>query len=273
MNTRPCERLDERARHVVETAWSEAAGLENNVVGTEHLLLALACADGVTARLLAEAGADADAIRGAVVARSGRPRRRPDDHVLLATLGIDLAEVRKRADRTFGADAVARAVSQVRPPRPRRPLRTWISCSTPMPSPRSESPLAGQRLQPIPRVERVLARASRDARPEHVSPQPPTRRSPHRSGARLRAPDRARRGPHRAHVGGPAVARRTRHSRPTRRLIPGIHDDRGRCRRRARATSRAAPTARPGLATSRPGRRPRCVSPRRGGSADPTRSS
>lgn len=165
------ERFDPAARHVLETAWAEAAGLEDGAVATEHLLLALATADTVTADLLAEAGGSGADLRRAIAARCRRALDRPRQHQhLLATLGIDLTEVRRRAEQTFGADAVIRAASRVRPRRPRRPLWTWISCSQPLPSRRCDSPLTGQRLDPIPRVKRVLERATRAAGHKPASP-------------------------------------------------------------------------------------------------------
>jgi hypothetical protein len=169
MSSTTLERLDHGSRLVLVSARSEAARLGDNVFATEHLLLALVSAHTETATLLSEAGAGADEVRRAVVARCGRPRRRPHHDALLASLGIDLTEVRRRADRTFGTEAVARATSRARPP-PRRPLRTWISCSTPLPDPRGDSPLTGPWLEPIPRVRRILKRAIRDARPGRASP-------------------------------------------------------------------------------------------------------
>jgi ATPases with chaperone activity, ATP-binding subunit len=126
------ERFDPAARHVLETAWAEAAGLDDGTVATEHLLLALATADPVTADLLAEAGGSAADLRRAVAARCSRRLDRPRQHDhLLGTLGIDLTEVRRRAEQTFGADAVIRAAARARPRWPRRPLWSWISCSAP----------------------------------------------------------------------------------------------------------------------------------------------
>jgi hypothetical protein len=165
------ERFDEAARKILEAAFSEAAGLGDDAMGTEHLLFALATADTVTGGLLAEVGAGAADIRRVSDAtRGGRPNRRPDHETLLATLGIDLAEIRRRAEETFGAEAVDRAARRVRPTRPRRPLWSWISCSKPLPRRRCTSPLAGQPLGLIPRVKRLLDRASRSARPQLASP-------------------------------------------------------------------------------------------------------
>jgi ClpA/ClpB-like protein len=164
------ERFDGSARKVLEAAFSEAARLGDDAMSTEHLLLALATADTVPGDLLAEAGAGASDLRRVFDATRGRrPSRRPDHETLLATLGIDLAEIRRRAEKTFGADAVDRAAQRVRPPR-RRPLWSCISCSKPLPRRRCTSLLVGQPLGLIPRVKRLLERASRAARPQLASP-------------------------------------------------------------------------------------------------------
>jgi hypothetical protein len=141
--------------------------------GTAHsggtLLLALATADNTTAGLLTRAGGDAAALQRVFLAtRSLGPR--PDHERLLESLGIDLVEVRLQAKQSFGADAVVRAASQVPPSRPHRRLWTWISCSKPPGGPRRDSPLRGQPLELIPRVERLLSRAVRAARPRLSSP-------------------------------------------------------------------------------------------------------
>ena len=163
------ERFDQPATKVIKAAFTEAANLGDDAVGTEHLLLALATATTVTARLLEESGAGAADIRRALAATHWQPRIRRDQETLLATLGVDLAEIRRRAEETFGAEAITRAAWRVRRPRRRRPRWHWISCSKPW-SIGCESPLAGQPLALIPRVKRLLERASREARPHLASP-------------------------------------------------------------------------------------------------------
>ncbi|MGH8934188.1 MAG: Clp protease N-terminal domain-containing protein [Egibacteraceae bacterium] len=171
MNLRAFQRLDESATHVLEVAVSEAIGHSDDAVLTEHLLLALATADPVTGRLLADSDADAVQLRRAIVSpRSTRPGGRQDHESLLATLGIDLAEVRRRAELTFGRETVARAAARVRRAPPRRPVWSWISCGMPLRGWTSESPLGGRRPLAIPRVIRILERAGRAAWPRAVSP-------------------------------------------------------------------------------------------------------
>lgn len=163
------ERFDRAGNDVINAAFAEAAARGDNAVATEHVLLALATATTLTARLLEEAGAGAGDIRRVLAAREGHPNRRCEPETLLAALGVDLNEIRRRAEETFGAEAITRAAGQVRRPRRRRPRWHWISCSKP-PTVRCESPLAGQPLSLTPRVKRLLERASREARPHLASP-------------------------------------------------------------------------------------------------------
>ena len=163
------ERFDQAATKVIKAAFAEAANLGDDAVGTEHVLVALATATTASARLLEEAGAGPGDIRRVLAARHWQPNRRRDQETLLATLGVDLAEIRRRAEETFGAEAITRAAWRVRRPRRRRPRWHWISCSKAW-SVGCESPLAGQPLALIPRVKRLLERASREAGPQLASP-------------------------------------------------------------------------------------------------------
>jgi ATP-dependent Clp protease ATP-binding subunit ClpA len=90
-----------RAEPFLKAAAGAARRLGHGYVGTEHLLLALAGELGMSA---AEVEAD-------VVARVGSGAARPHalDADALATLGIDLDEVRRRVDQAFGAGALDRA--------------------------------------------------------------------------------------------------------------------------------------------------------------------
>jgi hypothetical protein len=161
--------LDQAARHVLDVASREAVR-QQTAIGTEDLLVALASADTTTARLIADAGANPMELRRVIgVLRPGLSRPRDPD-TLLATLGIDLGEIRSQAERLFGADAVARAAARARRGHSYRRLRTWISCNAPLAGRIFESPLAGQLPQPIPRVTRLVRRATRAARPRKATP-------------------------------------------------------------------------------------------------------
>jgi Clp amino terminal domain, pathogenicity island component len=163
------ERFDEPARRVVEAAVGAARERGDSAVLTQHLLFALATADAVTGRLLAEAAGGAD-LSGVVLAGRGRRPGEADHERLLATLGIDLAEIRHRAEDTFGVDALAHAAATARPSRLRRPIWTRVSCSSPMRRPECHSPLAGQQIAMIGRVKKILDRATRAARPGLAAP-------------------------------------------------------------------------------------------------------
>ncbi len=103
------ERFTEFARRAVTAAEDAAVALGHDFIGTEHLLLGLASTAGTagevlgghgievqrareeTVRLLAEAGVAATGGQGAKDA--------------LSAIGIDVAEIQRRAEDTFGAGA------------------------------------------------------------------------------------------------------------------------------------------------------------------------
>jgi ATP-dependent Clp protease ATP-binding subunit ClpA len=90
------EHFTKEARAVVVAAESEAARTHATEVGPEHLLLGLGA-------LLTEVGIDAETLRRDIVRSDGL------DADALATLGIDLEEVRRQAEETFGEGALGRA--------------------------------------------------------------------------------------------------------------------------------------------------------------------
>ena len=103
------EHLDVDARRIVDVALAVAHELGHEWLGTEHVLIG-----ALTHRAMLPAEAQALLPEGAEV----RCRLNEDiratgalasDDVLLASLGIDVAEVRRRAAEVFGADAVRRA--------------------------------------------------------------------------------------------------------------------------------------------------------------------
>jgi ATP-dependent Clp protease ATP-binding subunit ClpA len=102
------DRFSPEASAVVHQAQEEAIELGHDYVGTEHLLLGLLGDEGVEA-ILASVGvrgvdvrADLAEIVGECEAR--RPIR-PDPEAL-RSLGIDLDEVRRRVEETFGPGAL-----------------------------------------------------------------------------------------------------------------------------------------------------------------------
>lgn len=90
------ERFTAAARQAVVDAQQQAALLRHTEIGAEHLLLAVLERDSPGARVLRELGAD----RAAVAAQV--PARDVADAAALEAVGIDLAEVRRRVEDTFG---------------------------------------------------------------------------------------------------------------------------------------------------------------------------
>jgi ATP-dependent Clp protease ATP-binding subunit ClpA len=99
------ERFTQGARRAVVVAQDEAAGLAHHWIGTEHLLLGLLADDREAARLR-PFGLTADGVRAEVVRAIGRGEPGLDPEAL-ATLGIDLDEVRRRVESTFGPGALS----------------------------------------------------------------------------------------------------------------------------------------------------------------------
>jgi hypothetical protein len=165
--------LDPAAREIFVQAQRQARELNHHYLGTEHVLLALALAGGPVADLLAERGCRPADIRAEILdyigEGEGRPHRQPDE--LLAGLGINLAEVRRRAEATFGSDAVAEAVLRTRPRRRHLPVihRWWPGCDRGTPC---YSALLGTHwLGFAPRLKRVLQDAQTTAAPAQVTPR------------------------------------------------------------------------------------------------------
>ncbi|MGH2687524.1 MAG: Clp protease N-terminal domain-containing protein [Actinomycetota bacterium] len=91
------ERFTREARGVVMQAVERAQVTQSPNVDTSHILLGVAGGAGAAARVLAEAGATAERIAGAL--------DRTDEARLLGVLGIDVGEVRASVERTFGPGA------------------------------------------------------------------------------------------------------------------------------------------------------------------------
>jgi ATP-dependent Clp protease ATP-binding subunit ClpA len=101
------ERFTKRARRVVILAQGEARRLGDDGVGTEHLLLALTTEEGgIAATVLRELGATPEAVERALEDTHGRGGLGDDDAEALAAIGIDLNEIRRRAEASFGPDAL-----------------------------------------------------------------------------------------------------------------------------------------------------------------------
>jgi ATP-dependent Clp protease ATP-binding subunit ClpA len=112
----------DRATPFMNAAGSASRALGHDYIATEHLLLALAQDyDSAAAQMLAREGLSTDEIRGEILTLIGAcdsPRGQLDGDAL-ATLGIDLDEVRRHVERAFGHDALERTWAACTPVAPR----------------------------------------------------------------------------------------------------------------------------------------------------------
>ena len=95
------ERFTKSAREVVVRAQTESRELGHERIGTGDLLLGVAAGDGRAARVLAEHGATREALRAQAAGAA-------IDGDALAAIGIDLDEIRRRAEASFGPGALER---------------------------------------------------------------------------------------------------------------------------------------------------------------------
>jgi ATP-dependent Clp protease ATP-binding subunit ClpA len=100
------ERFTDRARQVAMDAQVTARRLGHGYVGTEHILLGLLHGDGIAARVLASLGVTASAVEREVLAEVGRGPLDTGDAEALGAIGIDLEEVRRRVEASFGPGAL-----------------------------------------------------------------------------------------------------------------------------------------------------------------------
>jgi ATP-dependent Clp protease ATP-binding subunit ClpA len=145
------EHFTERARGAVVFAQEEALGLHHHYVGTEHLLLGLLRdSTSVGHQALDRLGVRLDEVRSEVVRVVGEGHGvtlDEEDAEALRVIGIDLDEVRRRIEETFGEGALERTG----PARHRRGRR------------RACVPSIG-RIPFTPRAKKVLELALREAK-------------------------------------------------------------------------------------------------------------
>ena len=157
------ERFTQSARQVVVCAQDEARTFGHPWLGTEHLLLGVLAqpeAPGVSA--LTALGVNLDRGRAALRQLVGRGGLGEGDADALRALGIDLDEVRRRAEASFGPGALdypwlAAAASTT--DHPRRRARRWLPWRR---SPCVAGDMTGH-LPFMPRAKRALERARREA--------------------------------------------------------------------------------------------------------------
>jgi hypothetical protein len=110
-------RFTAQAHQVLDLGRDEAEQIGHRYLGPEHLLLGM-LHEGASgaARLLRVHGIGLVAARAELVALAERgvvPAARPSDRALLGTLGIDLEEIRRTTEQTFGATALGEATWRV----------------------------------------------------------------------------------------------------------------------------------------------------------------
>jgi ATP-dependent Clp protease ATP-binding subunit ClpA len=110
------ERFTDKARKVVILAKGKATERGDDQIRPVHMLYGLAAADGVAARVLSAVGVDAAAV-DRELGRTGRPPRGSlrsgdepagGDAEALAAIGIDLDEIKRRIEDSFGPGALQR---------------------------------------------------------------------------------------------------------------------------------------------------------------------
>jgi hypothetical protein len=165
-------RLTQPAGDATGWAGEEVRRLGQRHYGPEHLLLGLLReGDNPAARLLRAHGLDLETVRAEVDRLIGQgvlPGPRPDDGELLATLGIDLAAVRRRLEESFGGEAVHQAATWVshRPTGavPHVPLGgTPLTCVRALRLAARQATARGQRLGPLHLLLGLLADAAEPA--------------------------------------------------------------------------------------------------------------
>jgi hypothetical protein len=164
------EHLDADARRVVEVAIAAAHELGHGWLGTEHVLIG-----ALTYRALLPAAAQRLLPEAVEVRHRLTDGIRPagsmvSDDVLLASLGIDVAEVRRRATEVFGSDAVQRAARRVRGDGRGRHRRLRRQCR----APRCMTVLAGEGLAMAPRLKGAFEQAHKAATARHEPTVSPT---------------------------------------------------------------------------------------------------
>ena len=95
------ERFTRGAREAVERAQDEARAIGSGKIDTGEMLLGVAGGSGPGARVLADHGASYEALRRRVATGAL-------DGEALSAIGVDLDEIRRRAEENFGPGALER---------------------------------------------------------------------------------------------------------------------------------------------------------------------
>ena len=104
------ERFTDRARKVVSVALAKAKEQGDDQIRPVHMLYGLTVADGVAARALTALGVDTAAVEREFGRASGAAPHEAasDDAEALAAIGIDLDEIKRRIEESFGPGALER---------------------------------------------------------------------------------------------------------------------------------------------------------------------
>jgi len=157
------ERFTDAAREVIVDAQAEAFRLHHGWIGCEHLLLALTRRPSRVGSVLAAFGATTATVEAAIREIIGVA---VSDSEALASIGIDLDDVRARAEASFGRGALERVTTTKakRRWRRRRSRQCWNGLT-----PRFG---ASAGLIPFtPRAKRCLEIAASTAAPDLVRPK------------------------------------------------------------------------------------------------------
>jgi ATP-dependent Clp protease ATP-binding subunit ClpA len=105
------ERFTDKARKVMVLARAKAIEDGDDQIRPVHMLFGLTAADGMAARALTALGVDAAAVEREIARTSvvlGAREEAPDDAQALAAIGIDLDEIKRRIEESFGPGALER---------------------------------------------------------------------------------------------------------------------------------------------------------------------
>jgi ATP-dependent Clp protease ATP-binding subunit ClpA len=107
------ERFTDKARKVVILAKNKATECGDNQIRPVHMLYGLVSTDGVAARALTALGVDPAAVerelsRSAPECRAPLGEAASGDAEALAAIGIDLDEIKRRIEESFGPEALER---------------------------------------------------------------------------------------------------------------------------------------------------------------------
>lgn len=119
------ERFTGVARSIVVGAQQHARDLGHSRIGAEHLLLAAASADSPAGAALRECGLTPERLREHLIDEARSGLFADLDRTALASVGIDLDEVQRRIEATFGPDALD-AAGRTRREREPRSLRATL---------------------------------------------------------------------------------------------------------------------------------------------------